>query len=231
MVPAYNEEKTVASVVSQTAQHVDSVIVIDDGSTDGTLEEIKKMSREHPSLEIITWPTNRGKGSAITQGVQRALALGADQIVLIDADGQHDPKDIPNLLLPIERGIADVVLGVRFSQAASRIPLSRVLMNVLAVLAFLLISGSFVSDVLCGFRAYSNRAAKTIFEGLKVGGFEVEEETLYRSVKSGLLIAQIPVSVNYPKNMKVDLMKFSESVLRILRNHWKEVLRRMFLIR
>ena len=65
MVPAYNEEKTVASVVSQTAQHVDSVIVIDDGSTDGTLEEIKKMSREHPSLEIITWPTNRGKGCAI----------------------------------------------------------------------------------------------------------------------------------------------------------------------
>lgn len=109
VLPAYNEEITIGSIVLLTRYYADNVIVVDDGSADRTAEIAKGAG-----AEVIIHKTNKGKGSALKTGFKAAADMGADIIVTMDSDGQHNPADIPNLLTPIIEEKVDMVIGSRY---------------------------------------------------------------------------------------------------------------------
>ncbi|MFQ6084431.1 MAG: glycosyltransferase family 2 protein [Candidatus Aminicenantia bacterium] len=115
-IPAYNEEKTIASVIQRIPRHIPKIsekeiIVVDDGSTDNTAKVAKEAG-----AEIISHSENRGLGVAFSTGVKEALSRKADIMVTIDADGQFDPREISKLLKPILGERTNVVLGSRFTK-------------------------------------------------------------------------------------------------------------------
>ncbi|AKB16441.1 glycosyltransferase family 2 protein [Methanosarcina thermophila] len=109
VLPAYNEEVSIGSIVLLTSQYADNVIVVDDGSSDRTAEVAGKAG-----AEVVRHETNRGKGAALKTGFTAAADLGADVIVTMDSDGQHNPAEIPRLVAPILKGEADMVNGSRY---------------------------------------------------------------------------------------------------------------------
>jgi len=191
-IPAYNEEKAIARVILQTQKHVDIVIVCDDGSTDLTAEIAEKLG-----ATVVRHEKNMGKGFALKTLFAHALKLNPTVIVTLDADGQHDPSEIGNLVKPIINGEADVVIGSRFvSESALEASLYRKIglraINWLARHA----TKSEVMDTQSGFRAYSPKAAKTmaVFES---NGYGVELEQLAKATENGLKVVEVPATVRY----------------------------------
>lgn len=128
VVPTYNEAGRIGAVIRALLPRVDGVIVVDDGSVDGSAEEAASAG-----ARVITHVLNRGQGAALKTGTLAAVREGADVVVHIDADGQHDPDALPSLLAPIADGRADVVFGSRFLGVSSEgMPLSRRLLLVAA---------------------------------------------------------------------------------------------------
>jgi len=110
LIPAYQAAATIREIIARTRATAPSaeIIVVDDGSTDGTGDE----GRGKGTI-LVTHPRNRGKGAALRDGIREATARDSGVLVTIDADGQHPPEEIPRLLRPIEEGRADLVLGAR----------------------------------------------------------------------------------------------------------------------
>jgi glycosyltransferase involved in cell wall biosynthesis len=149
-IPAFNEEKTIAKVILLAQKHSDKVVVCDDGSMDMTAEIAERLG-----AEVIRHERNMGYGAAIQSLFGRARELNADVLVTLDADGQHDPSEIPNVVKPVVQGAADVVIGSRFVDAggSGEMPLYR---RFGARLIAKLVNGSSkngVSDAQSGFRA------------------------------------------------------------------------------
>jgi len=109
IIPAFNEEESIKRIIQKTREYVGDIIVIDDGSTDNT-----KSKAEGESVIIVHHYKNMGLGKSIADGINEALKLDADIIVQLDADGQHNPEEIPRLLAPLLDNSADVVVGSRF---------------------------------------------------------------------------------------------------------------------
>jgi glycosyltransferase involved in cell wall biosynthesis len=188
-IPAYNEELTIAKVVLRARRHVDRVIVCDDGSSDMTAE-----IAEACGAEVIRHERNMGKGAAIQSLFRRAREVGADIMVTLDADGQHDPDEIPVLVnTMIEMG-ADVVIGSRFlnRETVNKIPAYRRVGN---MILNVVTSVSDVMDTQSGFRAYSRRAVESI-QPTEMG-FAVDSEILYKASELGLKIVEVPIGVEY----------------------------------
>lgn len=155
VIPAYQAAVTLGQVVAGVRRAVPaaSVLVVDDGSTDGTASDL-------PPEGVIRHAQNRGKGSALRTGIERALGAGATAIVTLDADGQHPAAEIPRLLEPLARGEADLVLGARARSAGMPIP-RRVTNWVSSTLATR-IGGVPVPDAQTGFRAFSRPLAQAV---------------------------------------------------------------------
>jgi len=109
VIPAYNVENTITQVVRATKKYCDEVIVVDDGSSDNTPKIIQKLG-----IKYALCPVNHGQGSATKIGIKMALRLGADVVITLDSDEQHNPNEIPQVLKPILDGMADMVIGARF---------------------------------------------------------------------------------------------------------------------
>ena len=109
VIPAYNEESSIADVLRACLPYLDRIVVVDDGSSDQTAQ-----AAGLDGICVLQHPLNRGQGAALRTGTQAALKLGADVILHLDADGQHDPQNIPKMIEPIANGQADVVFGSRF---------------------------------------------------------------------------------------------------------------------
>jgi len=112
-IPAFNEEGSIAGVVVRAGKYVDRVVVCDDGSVDLTGEIAEGLG-----AVVIRHEGNRGKGAALRSAFLRARELGADVVVMLDADGQHDPEEIPGLVEPILKGAADMVVGSRYAEGS-----------------------------------------------------------------------------------------------------------------
>ena len=108
-IPAFNEEKTIARVVLEAQKYADKVVVCDDGSSDMTAEIAERLG-----ADVARHEQNLGYGAAIQSLFRRARELGADVLVTLDTDGQHDPREVPNVVKPILEGKANVVIGSRF---------------------------------------------------------------------------------------------------------------------
>ena len=145
VVPAYNEEQHIKDVITKLLRHVDEVIMVDDGSKDKTSEIASKLG-----IKPIRHEKNMGKGAALRTGIKEALEHSPDIIVLLDADGQHNPDEIPKLISTLSSGY-DLVCGVRNISRSSGMPFQRVLSNKITSTLLKILYGVNISDVLCGF--------------------------------------------------------------------------------
>jgi dolichol-phosphate mannosyltransferase len=130
ILPAYNEARHIAGVIAKVPAWVERIVVVDDASTDDTAKVVAALS--DPRIELVRKPKNQGVGGAMIDGYRRALELGGDIAVKIDADGQMDPRHMERLIAPIAAGKADYTKGFRFHDAETlrRMPKARILGNV-----------------------------------------------------------------------------------------------------
>ncbi|MFH1758888.1 MAG: glycosyltransferase family 2 protein, partial [Pseudomonadota bacterium] len=154
LIPAFNAESSLGEVIDRTKKFVQHVIVVNDGSTDQTGE----VARSH-GVELITIPSNRGKGYALRLGFAHALSNGCDAILTLDADGQHDPADIPNFLSAHDQDSGAILIGSRMAQA-DRFPRQRYYSNRTAVFFISKALGQHLEDTQCGFRLYPSRVLR-----------------------------------------------------------------------
>lgn len=189
-IPAYNEETAIGSVVLRAKQHADTVIVVDDGSSDATAA-----IAELAGAVVIRHERNQGKGMALRNVFLRAREMNADILVCLDGDGQHNPDEIPRLLAPIKNGEADMVIGSRFLDIHSDIPrYRRAGQSVLTSLTNS-ISATKVTDSQSGFRAFSKKAIDSI--SLEEDGIGIESSMQRSADDKGLRIAEVPITCRY----------------------------------
>lgn len=195
IIPALNEEKTVADVIRAIPRQIPGiasveVLVIDDGSTDAT-PDLARQAGAH----VVSHPSRRGVGAAFATGVETALRMGADYIVNMDADGQFDPADIPALLAPLLEGRADFATCTRFAQKdlEPQMPWVKKWGNRLMcrIINWIIWGGRF-TDVSCGFRAYSRETALRLN---LFGTFTYTQETFIDLAAKGVRMVEVPLKV------------------------------------
>ena len=188
LIPAYNEETTIADVLERTRPFVSEILVVNDGSRDKTAE----IARAH-GVRVVSHLVNRGLGAAIGTGFAEANKIGADVVITLDADGQHDPVEIPKFIAAIESG-ADVVIGSRM-MTRTGMPWYRQVANMLGNLSTLILFGAYVTDSQSGFRAFTRHALSLI--DLKTNGMEVSSELIAEAKAHGLKIVEVPIQAIY----------------------------------
>lgn len=191
ILPAYNEEISIGSMVHLTRLYADKVIVIDDGSSDRTADVARKAG-----AEVIVHDVNKGKGVALKTGFEAALILGADIIVTMDSDGQHNPAEIPKLVAPIIKGEAEIVNGSRYLHTLEKnTPTYRRIGQIILDKFTNMHSGLNITDSQSGFRAF---AASTIgIFRFNARGMAIESEMLADAGNAGLHITEVGIGVRY----------------------------------
>ena len=195
LIPAYNEERFIGSLVLAARAHVDHVVVVDDGSRDSTVE-IAKMA----GAIVVQHQTNQGKAAGVNTGFAYIRRLDPSAVVMLDGDGQHSADDIPTVLAPVMEGVADIVVGSRFLEVKSDIPIYRQVGQHGLTLATNLASGVRVSDSQSGYRAFSARALDELSFGQ--GGFSIESEMQFQARDHELRIVEVPIKVIYAERAK-----------------------------
>ncbi len=204
VIPAYNEESRVATVIRDAVKYVDVVIVVDDGSSDDTSAKAAQVG-----ARVIRHVENCGAGAATMTGVLAARALSADAIVILDADEQHDPHDIPALLKPVQDGKADIVFANRFGQR-NAIPFIRRFFNAIGNIVTFAATGKWVADSQCGFKVFGSKAVQEL--DLRMSGYEFCTEIVREAVKNKWRIAEVPTKVIYSKYTLAKGQSFANGV-------------------
>ncbi len=206
VIPAYNEERFIGSVVLQARQYADTVIVVDDGSEDDTA-----ILAELAGAKVISHQQNRGKGYAINTGFAQARQLGADVVVMLDADGQHNAAEISTVVTPVLAGEADIVVGSRYIKQNGHVPRHRIwghrAFNFLTRMA----SGTAVSDSQSGFRAFSSQSLACL--SFQSDGFSVESEMQFMAREHDLVLVEVPITITYPDPPKRSVIQHGLTVL------------------
>ena len=190
VIPVYNNAATVGDVITRVKNFVDNVIVVDDGSTDGTAEVLAAIA----NIEVITHSTNRGKGNALRTGLARADERGFKYALTIDADGQHFPEDTPLFLAQAELTPDALVIGAR-NLKQDNMPARNTFANRFSNFWFLLETGIKMSDTQSGFRLYPLAPLRGM--RLITSRYEFELESAVRLVWRGTKVINIPVRVFY----------------------------------
>jgi len=192
-IPAFNVERTIARLVLETQKFVDVVLVCDDGSTDCTAEIAERMG-----ADVIRHEKNLGYGAAIKTLFTMARELNADVLVTLDADGQHDPKEIPRLIEPVLENKADIVLGSRFlgdKEKDNEVPRYRGWgIKLISKLTGAALNHRF-NDAQCGFRVYGRKALSGL--NLVENGMGASVEVLMKAKKNSLTVVEVPAEVKY----------------------------------
>ena len=189
-IPAYNEEKNIASIITKLKKITDSIIVCDDGSSDTTSDISKNLG-----AIVITHKKNMGYGVAITSIFQKAKELNSDLLVTFDADGQHRVEDIEKVVEPIKNNTADLVIGSRFLDKKSNVPNYRKIgIKVITKITNASIKKK-LTDSQSGFRAYNKQVLSQISPSDI--GMGISTEILIKSSSKGLRIMEVPITILY----------------------------------
>jgi len=190
-IPAFNEEKNIASIITKLRRISDSIIVCNDGSSDMTEEIAKEMG-----VIVISHAKNLGYGAAIRSLFEKAREMELDCLITFDADNQHRIEDINSIFQPINDGTADIVIGSRFlSETTEDMPSYRKAGIRLITKVTNLSIKEKLTDSQSGFRAYNKKALKEIL--VSDEGMGVSTEILIKGSDLGLKMAEIPIKINY----------------------------------
>jgi glycosyltransferase involved in cell wall biosynthesis len=206
VVAAYNEATVIARAVGDLPRHGYNVVVVDDGSADGTAD-----AAAAAGVSVVKHPINLGQGAALQTGIEFALAEGADFIVTFDADGQHRASDIPILIEALTESGADFALGSRFRGQAVALPSTRRLVLKAATWFTRLTTGLAVTDTHNGFRAMTRLGASRI--KLRQNRMAHASEVLDQIARSGLKFVEAPVTIEYSAYSLAKGQKLTDSLM------------------
>lgn len=219
VIPAYNERKRIKGSLSEACAYLDDsgmdheILVVDDGSTDGTARIVEGMSAEVPKLRVIRYETNRGKGHALRTGV---LVSRGDLVLVMDADLSTPMEELRKLLPHLSDGRCDIAIGSRalaLSDILRKQPWWRRGMGkTFNKIVKALVIGDF-QDTQCGFKLFKGEVGRELFGEAKIDRFAYDVEILARAKKKGYRITEIPIRwINSPES-KVDPLKDSLRML------------------
>jgi glycosyltransferase involved in cell wall biosynthesis len=189
VIPAFNEQNAIASVLLQTEKYVYSIIVVDDGSNDNTGEIASRLG-----ATVIRNERNLGYGGALLKGFEYAKQCKSDIIVTLDADGQHNGDEIPVLLERIRKGDVDIVIGSRFLEGGGSEASAWRRAGIQVITDMVADGGVKVTDAQSGFRAYTRHALESL---TPTEGMGLSTEILLKAGEKGLRIAEVPIHVTY----------------------------------
>lgn len=210
VIPAYNEGAVVGAVVDGVRAHGLPVLVVDDGSTDSTAVEAKAAG-----ATVLHREQNLGKGAALQVGFRWALEEGAEAILTLDADGQHDPAEIPHFLEAFKDGDDDLIIGAR---NFDDMPWTRYTMNVLGRWTFSRVMGQPMPDNQSGYRLLSRRLAMACLQSDE-RGYEFEVDMIVRCIEQGYTLGWVPIRTIY--NDHPSHINHVKHVYRYLRLLWQ----------
>lgn len=216
VIPAFNEAQVIADVIREVQSAGDyNIIVVDDGSKDQTCQKAATC----PGVVALCHKINRGKGAATKTGIVAAHKLGADIVVTIDGDGQHDPLDIAELIRPIIQGECEVVLGVR-RKKKGEMPFLKIIANKIGNTITWFLYGIHVSDSQSGFRAYSRYAAGII--DTKADKYEYDSKVIREINNNRLSYREVPIKVRYTEYSmgKTQKQGFVNGIRTLVRMIW-----------
>lgn len=193
LIPCYNEALHIENVIKGVLQYAPEVIVVDDGSRDGTGDLAKQCG-----ATVIRHPVNKGKGEALKTGFSLIREkIGWDAIITMDGDGQHAPEEIPRFIETAQRLKVDIVIGDRMSDPYSlkKMPLIRWLTNKVTSFIISRLTGQKIPDSQCGYRLINIEVVKNL--ELQTSRYDTESEILIESVGKGYKIASVPIRIIY----------------------------------
>jgi glycosyltransferase involved in cell wall biosynthesis len=217
VIPVYNEKTTLAEIVRrvQTTRLAGEIILVDDGSTDGTRDLLPTLDG-HGDVRVLMHDRNQGKGAAVRTGI--AAATG-DTILIQDADLEYDPRDIPALLQPIEEGRAEVVYGSRFLGGPRKaVMFWHMVANLMLTLMTNVLYNAILSDMETGYKLFRTEVVRSL--RLRSKRFDFEPEVTAKVLKHGHSIYEVPISFNpraYSEGKKIGMRDAVEAVWTLLK--------------
>jgi len=217
VIPVYNEVRTIEEIIRRVTKTglVDEIVVVDDASTDGTrqlLEELKDRS----SIRVYYQDSNQGKGAAVRRGIRESRG---EIVIIQDADLEYDPREYPNLLRPIEEGLAEVVYGSRFLGAARRpILFWNMVANKILTLVTNVLYNNILTDMETGYKVFRREAIEGI--PLRARRFDFEPEFTAKILKRKLRIFEVPIVFNprdYSEGKKIKLKDAFEAMWALIK--------------
>ena len=198
IIPTYNERENIESIIRKVFS-LDGgydILIIDDGSPDGTAAIVKRLQQEFPErLHMIERPGKLGLGTAYITGFKWSIDKGYDYTFEMDADFSHNPEDLPRLYQACKNG-ADLAIGSRYCDGISVInwPIGRIIMSYYASVYVRTILGMKVYDCTAGFKCYSNKVLRTIdLDKVEMKGYGFQIEMKYTTYKLGFKITEVPI--------------------------------------
>lgn len=207
IIPALNAAKSIAPIITGAKEHVERVVVIDDGSSDGTGD----VARAAGAI-VIRHDVNRGKGGALKSGFLWVLEQKLDGVITLDADGQHLPRQIPQFIEHRRATGADLIIGGRAHLFDGMLPRRR-MANRFSAWAVAKASRTKIKDSQSGFRFYSSRVLREI--PLRAEGFDMETEVIIRAGVRGLKVEQIPIDLGFVDGLSTSHYKPLMDTVRI----------------
>lgn len=217
VMPVYNEEDTLEEIVRRVIETgiADQIVIVDDGSIDGTREKLGKLE-DNELIDVIYQEKNQGKGTAVRTGFDHAVG---DVIIIQDADLEYDPREYPNLLKPLEEGVADVVYGSRFLGAPRRVAMFwHMIANKLLTLLTNILYDTILTDMETGYKVFK----REIVNGMDIHAkrFDFEPEFTAKILKRKLKIYEVPISFNprdYQEGKKIGLKDAFEAIWTLIK--------------
>ncbi len=208
VIPFYNESKFINEIIKETLNYVDFIIAINDGSTDDSISKIPK----EDNVFLISNSDNHGKGFALNQGFKESILYKSDITVTIDADFQHDPKLIPELVSAIDT--YDIVIGNRLKNI-QLMPVQRIVSNKLTSFFLSIKTGQKLLDTQCGFRAYRTKFLMSILPSKN--GFEAESQILVNAARKNYKIGFVEIPTIYgAENSKMKSLQAISGFIKVM---------------
>ena len=209
IIPCFNAGGGVLPVAEGVLKEMPRLIVVDDGSTDGCIAPLRALP-----LQVEAMPQNLGKGHALLVGIRAALVdPQVAWIVLLDADGQHDPREIPALFGAAQAQQADLLIGARVFTGQS-VPWRSRFGNTITVSVTALLLGRRLPDTQCGYRVLSRRYAEVVAREVGPGRYETEMEIIVKAIREGYTVGDHPIQTLYETgNRSSHFHKVRDSVL------------------
>ncbi len=199
LIPTYNEAANILLVLQAVPGLSEDIamLIIDDGSSDGTAELVRDMRDRYPDkIDILARESKLGLGTAYLAGFRYALDNGFDFVCEMDADFSHNPTDLPQLIAPVKNNVADLAVGSRYINGVRVMnwPLSRLILSYGAGIYTRFITRLPIHDVTAGFKCYHRRVLESVdLEKVKSNGYSFQIEMKYRAWRKGFRLAEVPI--------------------------------------